>query len=155
MEFMFLNVYDSGFHIICFSAVLTHENVNLGISVKKEILVQKSTISVHLAENKQRHLQKEDWEITNSESIIINFWIKVMTSSCGEVQAGIHFFCILCSAGGHKKWVTVRFPLCDSYHSCSLTVWFTPMKTLCNEKLSTLRNHKLDSFFPLVYFFPF
>lgn len=43
---MFLNVYDSGFPIACifaFSAVLTPNYVNLGISVKKEILVQEST----------------------------------------------------------------------------------------------------------------
>lgn len=87
---------------------------------------------------------------------MINFWIKGMAGPSGMVQAGIDFFCLLCSAGGHKKWVTVRFPLDDSYHSCSLIVWFTPMKTLCNEKLPTWWNHKLGSFFLCwFFFFPF
>lgn len=69
-------------------------------------------------------------------------------------QAGIHFFWMLYSADGHKKWVTLRFPLYDSYRSCFLIVWFTPTKTLYNEKLSTLWNCKVDSFF-CVFFFLF
>lgn len=73
-------------------------------------------------------------------------------------QAGMHIFYMLYSADSCKKWVALRFLLYDSYRCCFLMVWFTPMKTLCNEKLSTLWNGKVGSFFVfrfvLFFFFP-
>lgn len=107
------------------------------------------------AENKQRSIFRNRTEITNSELIMINFWMKAWLAALVWLrQENISPVSLVVQAATKNEF-RVRFPFRDSCHSCSLTVWFTPMKTLCNEKLSTLWNQKLDRFFFLWFIFSF